>query len=80
VLLTAWGGLKSLDLLYSQRLDKHQTMQQQIDEAQQTLSRLPAGVTFVGAQGGKYIISNRIAEPYPVESGEYKGKMAVRVD
>lgn len=80
VLLTAWGGLKSLDLLYSQRLDKLQTMQQQIDKAQQTLSQLPAGVTFVEAQGGKYIISNRIADPYPVESGEYKGKMAVRVD
>ena len=80
VLLTAWGGLKSLDLLYSQRLIKLQTMQRQIDEAQQTLSRLPAGVTFMGAQGGKYIISNRIAEPYQVESGEYQGKMAVRVD
>lgn len=80
VLLTAWAGSTAMDLLYSQRLDKLQTVQRQIDEAQQTLSRLPAGVTFVVAEGGKYIISNRIAEPYKVGTGEYQGKMAVRVD
>lgn len=80
VLLTAWGGLTALDLLYSQRLEKLQTVQQQIDEAQQTLNLLPAGVTFAESEGKKYIISNRIAEPYPLTSGQYQGKMAARVD
>lgn len=80
VMLTAWAGSATLDRLYSQRLDKLQALSQQIDEAQQTLSRLPAGVTFVEEKGERYIISNQIAEPYKVGVGQYQGKMAVRVN
>lgn len=56
------------------------TQSRQITEAKQTLSALPKGVTFVGQDGKKYIISKKISAPYKVGQGEFKGMMAVEIE
>lgn len=77
--LGAFGIAGTMGLIYAKKINQISRLNQEIDQAQQTLSALPKGIKFVDQKGKKYILAKQIDTPFKVEEGEFKGLMVVEI-
>jgi hypothetical protein len=72
---STWAVATILANQITGQLTDLQILNQQISTAQETLDRLPKGITFAVSKGKKYVVASQIGDPYKTESGE----MAVEI-
>lgn len=77
--LGAFGIAGTMGLIYAKKINEISRINQEIDQAKQTLIALPKGITFVEEKGKKYILAKQIDTPLKLEKGEFKGLMVVEI-